>query len=161
MLDKKHEYEASACILITLVTLLVLGLSTGGCSGKRSASSHFTGSSPGEQQTAPQESAPSTEPEPPVETQPTTPTDPPEDIFEEGKIEVSFRPGVTEEQAREVIAAHGCTISFINTQYVSNPDYIGVILILPEGKDEEETVQEFLSDKTVEYAARIGVRNLQ
>ena len=175
MFSQECDRKTVARSAIALLAIAALGILLAGCSGQGSTSSRPPASSrsvensapqqssPGEQDSVPEDSAPAPEPtpEPPVETQPTTPADPTDDVYQEGAIEVRFRPGVSEEQARAVIAAHDCAISYISTQYAPNQDHIGVILILPEGKDEDEAVQEFLGEEIVEWAARVGINKAQ
>ena len=75
---------------------------------------------------------------------------PPESKYLKGKIEVVFYPYATDEQINELIARHACTIVYKQR----SEEYVVLSVQLPEGKNEDEAVEEFLKEPLVKEAYR-------
>jgi hypothetical protein len=98
----------------------------------------------------------------PPPQQDTTPSLP-DAAYHEGLLEVVFHPEATEEQARAVIARHKGTIEYLH-YYLDLPEipsHYGSVVRLPDGKDENEAVCEFLKEPLVSNAIRAAKRFTQ
>ncbi|MBU1670857.1 MAG: hypothetical protein KKF41_11985 [Actinobacteria bacterium] len=70
---------------------------------------------------------------------------------------VQFKEGVSEETAREVVARHQASVTCI-WNIGTGADRFGVSVHLTEGKDEDQAIEEFEAEPTVEYAERAVIR---
>jgi len=180
MIAMKRNSKLFVRLMTFFMTLLVFGLFLWGCSGMSRKNSNITGkgnsscperSVPVSSQTVPDQNlSPSQhEPEhteeieptnPPARKQPTTPANDSEEEYVKGEIVLGFHPYVTEEEVRAVVAAHGCTIALISTDIMQETEGgIFAFVKLPEGKDEDEAIREFLSEETVRYAEKDWYRH--
>ncbi|MBU1669562.1 MAG: hypothetical protein KKF41_02235 [Actinobacteria bacterium] len=66
---------------------------------------------------------------------------------------VQFKEGIPEEAAREVVSRHQTTVIYI---WNTRPDCYrwAVSVRIAEGKDEDQAIEEFEAEPTVEYAER-------
>ncbi len=79
-----------------------------------------------------------------------------DDGYVKGQLVVKFKQGITEEEARIVIAKHGCTVQDL---WNLGPEHLYAGIFLPEGKDEDEAISEFVLEPSVEYAERVAERH--
>ena len=87
-----------------------------------------------------------------VEEEPVDPQ--PDGDYVKGQLIVKFKQGITEEEVRIVVAKHGCTVQDL----WSIPESLYAGVILPEGKDEDEAICEFVLEPSVEYAEKVVYR---